>query len=80
MQSYDKQGYAISTEKQETFNYMDEICGQLGVFLVIPEARIESKQLRVVITIFLFIKIKIQLLSAFILLALKHFIVCQHQI
>lgn len=63
-QSYGKQGYEISTEKQETFNDMDENCVQSGfIFLVIPEARMEIIQLRVVITILLFIKTKIQLLG-----------------
>lgn len=63
-QPYGKQGYEISVEKQETFNDMGEICVQSGfIFSVTPEARIEIIQLRVVITIFLFIKTKIQLLG-----------------
>lgn len=63
-QSYGKQGYEISTEEQETFNDMGENCVQSGfIFSVIPKARMEIIQLRVVITIFLFIKTKIQLLG-----------------
>lgn len=61
-QSHGKQGYEISTEKQETFNDMGEICVHSVHFLVIPEARTEIMQLRVVITTLLFIKTKIQLL------------------
>lgn len=61
-QSHGKQDYEISTEKQETFNDMGEICVDSVHFLVIPEARTEIIQLRVVITTLLFIKTKIQLL------------------
>lgn len=43
--------------------WMKSVYSWGGFLLVIPEARIETIQLRVVITTFLFIKIKIQLLS-----------------
>lgn len=43
--------------------WMKSVYSWGGFLSVIPEARIETIQLRVVITTFLFIKIKIQLLS-----------------